>query len=43
MREEGDAGLIVEVPEAHDSVAKDNIDVLEPSQEVLITEPNLVH
>jgi hypothetical protein len=43
VKEEADTGLIVEVPETHDSATKDNIDVLEPSQEVVILEPNLVH
>ena len=43
MKEEGDTGLIVEMPEIHDNVAKEIIDVQEVSQEVVILEPNLVH
>ena len=43
MKEEGDTGLIVEMPEIHDNVAKEIIDVQEVSQEVVILDPNLVH
>ena len=43
MKEEADTGLIVDLPEAYDSAAKDNNYMHEPSQEVVIPESNLVH